>query len=500
MYGAFGLQQWWSLLLEDQHGGQGSINTPLAEYQDGEKQHSFTDSDMECMAWAFRVNAGAVYKPGVLKTWFKVLISSLDCLLVVLALLGNTATLLILNHLRKQNIRLSCLLGSLVMSDLLTVISLVTFDLPHLWHDDFVWVLGRGTCKVAAFLQAVAVLVNSTTLIAIAVDRYLTIVLAHRHTPWPEWRLSHAIAFVSIVFPLSCGVSAPYVVYYGLGGPYLGYSMNGNLTMTLTCPDYFCWSEEASIHRYQVALVCITFLPLLFTFCACYTIVIHFLRGQPTLSHGHTRQLARTHKVMVTVTAIMVIFVVCRLPAWVLLLLPQPTGSHQASSRLAFSYAHYSLHTLTLCAPAFNPFLYSLVHQSCRHHLPAPLAWALRGISTPNKRVAPQRVAATTQPSGTTLTTALDTAHTLPRPVHLTLNAHLATLQEEATTQYGLNCPDLTWLDGQDSQGVTVAQISSNLHGHPNPRLPTLTEEDDPPSLTSPVLCSLNTHKSENLI
>lgn len=84
-------------------------------------------------------------------------------------------------------------------------------------------------------------------------------------------------------------------------------------------------------------------------------------------------------QVLVTLACVVITFLVFRLPSWVLLLLAQPSSSTEYDRRLAFSYAHYSLHTLALCAPALNPFLYTLVHETYRQHLPAPLVKVLGG-------------------------------------------------------------------------------------------------------------------------
>lgn len=144
------------------------------------------------------------------------------------------------------------------------------------------------------------------------------------------------------------GVSSPYIAFYQLDGPYLGYSLLNNHTLHyFTCPDYFCLSVSPylqpfqvsvnhTIHYaftqlfsksiyhslstlnsqsirpisrchttnrfinhsvFQIALVCVIFLPLLVTFCVCYFSLIHFLRHKPIVGTAETRQRARKRKV-----------------------------------------------------------------------------------------------------------------------------------------------------------------------------------------------------------
>ncbi|KAK3890065.1 hypothetical protein Pcinc_005980 [Petrolisthes cinctipes] len=270
---------------------------------------------------------------------------------------------------REQSIHTASLLGSLVVSDIFTVTFLLVFDLPHLWNDHFSWLLGAATCRVAAFLQAAAILANSAALVAISVDRHLAIVYAHRQFG-SEWRSTHIIVFLIFLLLFSFGVSSPYIAFYELDGPYLGYSLLNNHTLHyFTCPDYFCLSLSPYLQPFQIALVCVIFLPMLVIFCVCYLGLIQFLRHKPIVGTAERRQRAKKRKVLVTLSCVTVTFLVCRLPSWLLLLVPQPHNQFHTSRRLALSYTHFSLHSLTLLAPALNPFLYALFQQSYRHHL-----------------------------------------------------------------------------------------------------------------------------------
>ncbi|XP_037791311.1 uncharacterized protein LOC119586641 [Penaeus monodon] len=152
----------------------------------------------------------------------------------------------------------------------------------------------------------------------------------------------------------------------------------------------------------------------------------------------------------------MLTFFVCRLPPWIFLLVPQVNDRQNDQGRRTYSYIHYSLHTLSLCAPAINPFLYALLQQSYQQHLPANLRCMLWIISI-SKRAKPVAVTPATLPSCGTLTTLPDVAG----------NSTFAKSRHEKPQTK--RCPSTTWCVKD------VKDVPGKEQG--NPRLPTVEEE-----------------------
>lgn len=73
---------------------------------------------------------------------------------------------------------------------------------PDLLHTQ---VLGSFGCRSAGFLQTFAILFNSSTLIAISVDRYRCVVQARSQPFMPEWRSAHTAIYVLGVSALCLG-------------------------------------------------------------------------------------------------------------------------------------------------------------------------------------------------------------------------------------------------------------------------------------------------------
>ncbi|XP_069989692.1 neuropeptide FF receptor 2-like [Penaeus vannamei] len=345
-------------------------------------------------------------------------------------------------------------------------------------------VLSEFACRSAGFLQTFAILFNSSTLIAISVDRYRCVVQGRGQPFMLEWQAIHTAIYVFGISALCLGTCMPYVFYFNLEGPFITIRIEDDGQVEVKCPVYFCWSSSSfTVQMYQGFLTCLIFMPLLIVFLVCYARLIAFLRQRPTVGAADLRQRGRKRKVLLTVAAIMLTFFVCRLPPWIFLLVPQVNDHQNDQGRRTYSYIHYSLHTLSLCAPAINPFLYALLQQSYQHYFPTNLRCALWIISI-SKRSKPVTVTPATLPSCGTLTTLPDVAGNppfaldLPRPRHLTsrhldLTDRLAMLEHEAKSRHGKpqtnRCPNATWhvRDVKDGSGKEQG----------NPRLPTVEEE-----------------------
>ncbi|XP_064105939.1 kiSS-1 receptor-like [Macrobrachium nipponense] len=386
-------------------------------------------------------NATARQYPGPLDTWFKVLITALDTFLAFITLMGGLTTLYIVYMIRNQSRRLSCLLGCLAVSDILTAAVLLLFDLPGLWNDNFAWILGGLACKAGGFLQATAVLANGNVIMAIAVDRYLGIVQAPLRRLRPEWAGTEVILYMMFITIVSCGISAPYTIFYGLKGPYFTYT-NGTIYLEdIHCDKYFCWSDGDQIYFFEVGLVCAIIVPMLFTFLVTYGFLMHFLIQRRSVGVTDARQLARKRKVMITVCAMMINFLVLRIPSWIFLLVPQPSDKSEAGARRAYSYTHYSLQSLTLCASALNPILYSLLQQSYRQFLPQVTKPCIRS----SKKVRPL-ITTSSQPSCATMTSPETISSTLPTRSTLlhSTNALPNVINNHGMTPVGVPQPSAT--------------------------------------------------------
>lgn len=75
------------------------------------------------------------------------------------------------------------------------------------------WVLGDALCSWIPFLTTLAILVNSITLVCIALDRYMAVVKVVLKSAW-EPRLLYCLVGTACVWVCGAGVASPMLFAY----------------------------------------------------------------------------------------------------------------------------------------------------------------------------------------------------------------------------------------------------------------------------------------------
>ncbi|KAF2368608.1 G protein-coupled receptor rhodopsin-like [Trinorchestia longiramus] len=340
----------------------------------------------ECWTWLKTINLTLYRHPKPLENWYLYMITTTMSVLAVVSLVGNICVFHVVAKIRLTSLKLATFLSCLAASDLLTVMSILLFDLPFMWTHDFNWVLGELGCMVAGFIQSFAVLANSSTLLAMALDRHTAIVrsMATRSPHVRTWSAVHTVVFVTWVVTTAIGISVPYIFFFDYGG-FVAFTYEAPVLEIFCFKIYnYCWSvgpDLQSVRHYQLIVMLNIFLPLLLAFLLCYCRLIHFLwvRSSPSAAspagssvpstQGASPESVRKKKRLVKILCcIVVVFVVCRLPAWLFLVIRAydqqlaPGPLQYPENRRALSYTQHILQTLTLAATALNPFLFVLLH------------------------------------------------------------------------------------------------------------------------------------------
>ncbi|KAL9702391.1 hypothetical protein quinque_005909 [Culex quinquefasciatus] len=130
----------------------------------------------------------------------------------VLAIFGNLLTV-ITNVRRKQRHLFRVCLLTLALSDIcfVTVTSIVYLSQFNTEYNSL-WTLGEVACNLAPFFQTMAVLVNSITLVAIALDRYMAVVRLTKGI----WEPSGIFCIICsiLIWGLAAGISTPMLTLY----------------------------------------------------------------------------------------------------------------------------------------------------------------------------------------------------------------------------------------------------------------------------------------------
>jgi hypothetical protein len=183
----------------------------------------------------------------------------------VFGFLGNLLTI-IANLRRKQRILFKVSLISLALSDILLVtFTSVTYISQFTSEFTSLWILGSSMCLITPFVQTTALLANSITLVAIALDRYIAVgkIIKQTWDPTMMWCVITAL----FIWALSAGISSPMFTLYELYNVLILIPDPNNSTIPV---DYsiaqVCATNKTESFQYFLFIFAFIFTPLLIAF------------------------------------------------------------------------------------------------------------------------------------------------------------------------------------------------------------------------------------------
>ncbi|XP_052861195.1 neuropeptide Y receptor type 5 [Anopheles cruzii] len=193
-------------------------------------------------------------------------------LVMVIAVFGNVVTI-ITNVRREQRHLFRVCLLSLAFSDIafVTVTSIVYLSQFNTEFNSL-WTLGEMMCTFSPFVQTVAVLVNSITLVAIALDRYMALLRLAKGS----WEPSGWFCFTCavLIWGLGAGISSPMLTLYQVFDIIV---LTADSAAAVTQPNpptisgYYlaeiCATDKSKNSYYFAIVFAVIFVPLLCAFC-----------------------------------------------------------------------------------------------------------------------------------------------------------------------------------------------------------------------------------------
>ncbi|XP_050091276.1 neuropeptide Y receptor type 5 [Anopheles aquasalis] len=187
-------------------------------------------------------------------------------MVMVMAIFGNIVTI-ITNLRRKQRHLLRVCLLSLAFSDIafVTVTSIVYLSQFNTEFNSL-WTLGELMCTFSPFLQTMAVLVNSITLVAIALDRYMAVVRLMKGSWKPNGWFCATCAV--LIWGLGAGISSPMLTLYEVFDIVVltTDSLQPNAVISGYYMAEICATDKAKNSYYFAIVFTAIFLPLLLAF------------------------------------------------------------------------------------------------------------------------------------------------------------------------------------------------------------------------------------------
>ncbi|XP_063271162.1 neuropeptide FF receptor 2 [Prinia subflava] len=288
-------------------------------------------------------------------------------LIFLLCMVGNGGVCFIILWSRHMRTVTNLFILNLAVSDLLVGI----FCMPTTLLDNIIagWPFGSLVCKMSGMVQGISVSASVFTLVAIAVDRFRSIV----HPFKQRLTIPTAMAILAVIWTLAVAIMCPSAVllqvqeekhFRVLLGP-------GNATR----PVFWCreeWPEPGMRKIYTTVLFANIYLaPLLL-------IVVMYARISVSLSHTavpgagkHSQEqqhgvCKRKQKVIKMLIIVTLLFTLSWLPLWTLMLLSDYASLSDLQLQLINIYIYPFAHWLAFCNSSINPIIYGFCNKNFR--------------------------------------------------------------------------------------------------------------------------------------
>uniref|UniRef100_A0A182MBS4 G-protein coupled receptors family 1 profile domain-containing protein n=1 Tax=Anopheles culicifacies TaxID=139723 RepID=A0A182MBS4_9DIPT len=202
-----------------------------------------------------------------LSTQQRTVFTVFSIMVMVMAIFGNIVTI-ITNVRREQRHLLRVCMLSLAFSDIafVTITSIVYLSQFNTEFNSL-WTLGELMCTFSPFVQTMAVLVNSITLVAIALDRYMAVRSLVKGVWEPNgW---FCVTCGVLIWGLAAGISSPMLTLYEMFDIVV-LTTDAQQPHQIISGYYMatiCATDKSKNSYYFVIVFVVIFLPLLCAFC-----------------------------------------------------------------------------------------------------------------------------------------------------------------------------------------------------------------------------------------
>nr|7UL2_R Chain R, Neurotensin receptor 1 [Homo sapiens] len=299
----------------------------------------------------------------------KVLVTAVYLALFVVGTVGNTVTLFTLARKKSLQSLQSTVhyhLGSLALSDLLTLLLAMPVELYNFIWVHHPWAFGDAGCRGYYFLRDACTYATALNVASLSVERYLAI--CHPFKAKTLMSRSRTKKFISAIWLASALLAVPMLFTMGEQNR----SADGQHAGGLVCTP--------TIHTATVKVVIQvnTFMSFIFpmvVISVLYTLMILRLKSVRLLS-GSREKDRNLRRITRLVLAVVIAFVVCWLPYHVRRLMFCYISDEQWTPFLYDFYHYFYMVTNALfyVSSTINPILYNLVSANFRHIFLATLA------------------------------------------------------------------------------------------------------------------------------
>ncbi|NXD02710.1 NPFF2 protein, partial [Certhia familiaris] len=288
-------------------------------------------------------------------------------LIFLLCMVGNGGVCFIILRSKHMRTVTNLFILNLAVSDLLVGL----FCMPTTLLDSIIagWPFGSLVCKMSGMVQGISVSASVFTLVAIAMDRFRSIV----HPFKQKLTVPAAVAVIAAIWILAVAIMCPSAVLLRVREEkrfrvLLG---SGNATR----PVFWCreeWPDPGMRKIYTMVLFANVYLAPLSLIVAMYARISISLSHAAAPGAGKRSQerrhsvWKRKRKVIQMLLVITLLFTLSWLPLWTLMLLSDYASLSQLQLQLINIYIYPFAHWLAFCNSSINPIIYGFCNENFR--------------------------------------------------------------------------------------------------------------------------------------
>ncbi|XP_063880817.1 LOW QUALITY PROTEIN: neuropeptide Y receptor type 2-like [Scylla paramamosain] len=278
--------------------------------------------------------------------------------LMVLGVSGNLMVGWIIWRKKTMRTPRNLYIINLTVSDLSMCLVCMPITLVGLLYKN--WGMGDLLCKLVPVLQGANILVSTSTVLAIAVDRYATIVKVGRSSRSKV----HVTSSIAAIWTSSVLFTMPLYFYHSVTQVKLGH-----IVLYKRC--IFQWPSRAARNTWLILLLMtqygIPILVLSVVHARIKQYLGHHLMGQYDARRAE-REIERNRKTTILLSTIAVAFAVCWLPWHVVNLLAD--FEYEGLREPTHFYAVFGAsHIMAMSSASINPVLYGWLNTNLRREL-----------------------------------------------------------------------------------------------------------------------------------
>ncbi|MCL4160416.1 UNVERIFIED_CONTAM: hypothetical protein GTU68_041232 [Idotea baltica] len=278
--------------------------------------------------------------------------------MIVLGIIGNILVAFVIGNKAELRTARNLYIINLTISDVSMCLVCMPFTLVGLLTKN--WTLGNVICKLIPALQCTNILVSTATIVAIAADRYRTIVRGNRrfgsqtNVPWS----------VILIWVISLGFTCPLFIYY-----YVERVTLRGIFIYDTCRDN--WQPPNIKAFWTICLLLMQYVIPILVLGFVHVKIRNFLReNQATMRDPRRMQkeIERNRRTTTLLTSVALTFAVSWLPWHVVNFLAD--FHYSGFKRPEYFYAVFGgCHVIAMSTSITNPILYGWLNTNLKKEL-----------------------------------------------------------------------------------------------------------------------------------